>query len=118
MIGNIYHNANSAAGNAKLREIVANYEMARIPVVKVHYANHGAWAQFENGDIWRVLGANDRPRGYRCNVAYIERSISFDTYRTVICPAMINHPYSAIHLWGEGNLYIVEDFSMPFLKGD
>ena len=115
MIGNIYHNANSAAGNAKLREIVANYEMARIPVVKVHYANHGAWAQFENGDIWRVLGANDRSRGYRCNVAYIERSISFDTYRTVICPAMINHPYSAIHLWGEGNLYIMEDFSMPFL---
>lgn len=115
MIGNIYHNANSAAGNAKLREIVANYEMARIPVVKVHYANYGAYARFENGDIWRVLGANDGSRGYRCNIAYIERSISFDTYRTIICSAMINHPYSAIHLWGEGNLYIMEDFSMPFL---
>jgi hypothetical protein len=28
---------------------------------------------------------------------------------------MMNHPYSAIHLWGEGNLHIMEDFSMPLL---
>lgn len=115
MIGNIYYNSNSEAGNAKLKEIIANYEMARIPAVKICYAKYRSWAQFENGDIWRVLGANDGSRGYRCNVAYVERSISFDTYRVVICPAMRNHPYSAIHLWGEGSLYIMEDFSMPLL---
>lgn len=115
MIGNIYHNSNSEAGNAKLKEIVANYEMACIPAVEVHYTKYRAWAQFENGDIWRVLGANDGSRGYRCNVAYIERSISFDIYRTIICPAMRHHPYTAIHLWGDGNLHIMEDFSMPLL---
>lgn len=115
MIGNIYHNSNYEAGNAKLKQIVTNYAMARIPAVKVHYDKYRSWAQFENGDIWRVLGANDGSRGYRCNVAYVERSISFDTYRVIICPAMMNHPYSAIHLWGEGNLYIMEDFSMPLL---
>ena len=115
MIGNIYHNSNYEAGNAKLKQIVTNYEMARIPAVKVHYDRYRSWAQFENGDIWRVLGANDGSRGYRCNVAYVERSISFDTYRVIICPAMMNHPYSAIHLWGEGNIYIMEDFSMPLL---
>ena len=115
MIGNIYYNTNSEAGNAKLREIVASYEKARTPAVEVHYAKYRAWAQFENGDIWRVLGAHDGSRGYRCNVAYIERSISFDIYRTIICPAILNHPYSAIHLWGNGNLHIMEDFSMPFL---
>ena len=115
MIGNIYHNSNSEAGNAKLKEIVASYGMARIPAVKVCYAKHGAWAKFENGDIWRVLGANDGSRGYRCNVAYVERSISFEVYRTVIQPAMRSCPFSAIHLWGEGNLHIMEDFSMPLL---
>lgn len=109
MMGIIYHNANSVAGNAKLMEIVANYEMANISVVKRHYGKYGAYAQFENGDIWRVLGAHDGSRGYRCNIAYIERSISLDTYRTIIYPSLLNQPYSAIHLWGQGSLYITED---------
>ena len=115
MKGIIWYKDDWVKGFEQLEKIIEKYQQINISTKRFARSRFDSFAEFQNGDIWRVLGANDGSRGYRCNVAYIERSISFDTYRVIICPAMMNHPYSAIHLWGEGNLYIMEDFSMPFL---
>ena len=74
----------------------------------------GSTAEFGNGDFWRVCRASDCSRGVRCNVAYIQRSIPYDVYRTIISPVMFDFPFAAIRLWGEGNLHISDEVPLPF----
>lgn len=114
MKGIIYYNSSWENGNKQLQQIVTNYERMKIPVVKCHYLRSGSWAEFENGDTWKVLCANDFARGYRCNIAYIERSINYDIYRCIIAPTMMDFPFSAFRLWGEGNLHLDFDPPLPF----
>ena len=114
MKGIIYYESNSENANDELKKLVDKYNQMQIPVVKCHYRKIGSYAQFENGDIWQVVKANESARGYRCNIAYIERSINYDTYRCIIAPKMFNFPYSAIRLWGEGDLHISDEPPLPF----
>ena len=112
--GIIYYNSNWENGVTQLKQIEENYNQMKIATTRSHYMRHGSWVQFENGDVWKVLGAGDRARGYRWNIAYIERNISLDTYRCIIAPAAINFPFAAIRLWGEGNLHLDFDPPLPF----
>ena len=104
-------------GNLKLEEIIKNYEKCGITVCnKKNHSIVGSLVEFSNGDHWRVCSASDHFRGVRCNVAYIQRSIPYDIYRTVINPCMFDFPFSAIHLWGDGNLHIADEekIKLPF----
>lgn len=109
--GIIYYESSFEKANEELKKMIDRYNQKRIPVTKCHYKKIGSYAEFENGDTWKVVRANESARGYRCNIAYIERSIGYDTYRCVIAPTMIDFPFSAFHLWGEGNLHL--DFNPP-----
>jgi hypothetical protein len=109
--GIIYYESSFEKANEELKKMVDRYNQKHIPVTKCHYMRHGSWAKFENGDTWRVLYANDCARGYKWNIAYIERSINLDTYRCIIAPAAIDFPFAATRLWGEGNLHL--DFNQP-----
>lgn len=111
--GIIYYNSNWENGIAQLKQIEENYNRMKITTIHSHYMRHGSWVQFENGDVWRVLGVGGA-RGYRWNIAYIERSINWNTYRCVIAPAAINFPFAATQLWGEGNLHLDFDPPLPF----
>ena len=53
-------------------------------------------------------------RHARCNIAYIQRNIPYNIYRTVIEPTIVEYPFSGIQLWGEGNLYITNEIQRPF----
>lgn len=112
MKGIIYYNSNYENGIAQLKQIEENYKMANISATRSHYMRHGSWIQFENGDIWRVVRAGENARGYKWNIAYIERSIDLNIYSYIISPAALNFPFSAIHLWGEGTLYITSTTSI------
>lgn len=114
MKGIIYYNSSWENGNEQLKQIVTNYEHMGIPTTKCHYMQHNSLAKFENGDTWQVLYANDYARGYKCNIAYIERSIDYDIYRCIIAPKMLDFPFSAFRLWGEGNLHLDFDPPLPF----
>ena len=114
MRGIIYYESSSENANDELKKLVDRYNQMRIPVIKCHYKKIGSYAEFENGDIWQVVKANDSARGYRCNIAYIERSINYDTYRCIIAPKMLDFPYAAMRLWGEGNLHLDFDPPLPF----
>lgn len=112
--GIIYYSSDYAVGNAKLQQIVAGYERFGIPTTKCHYSKNGSRAEFENGDCWSVRYANDGARGSRWNVAYIERCIDYPIFRQVIMPAGCMSPFTAIHLFGEGDLHVDDKPSLPF----
>ena len=114
MRGIIYYNSDFINANEKLKTIVNQYNQAQIPVIKCHYKKIGSYAEFENGDIWQVIKANENARGYKWNVAYIERSIDYDIYQCIISPSAVSHPFSAIHLWGEGDLHLINEPPAPF----
>ena len=98
MRGIVWGNSFQTAKN-KLKEIEAQYEKLgykplskrngnRINVYEVVYAN---------GDMWQAIAANTNARGYKVNISYIDRSIPDDLIDTIIKPATISPPYTAIH---------------------
>ena len=100
-----------------LKQVILDYARADIEpsYSRSHFSSNYAWVTFENGDEWRVAGARDSSRGMACNIAYVERSVDYDTYRTIILPTVKNYPFRAIHLWGEGNLHITDEVQLrPF----
>ena len=114
MKGIIYYESSCEKANEELKKIVDRYNQMHIPVTKCHYKRIGSYVCFWNGDIWQVVRANEHARGYRYNIAYIERSIDYNTYRRIIAPKMIDFPYSGYKLWGEGNLHLNIDPPLPF----
>lgn len=114
MKGIIYYESSFEKANEELKKIVDRYNQMQIPVIKCHYKRIGSYAEFKNGDTWQVVKANDSARGFRCNVAYIERCINYDIYRCIIAPKMFDFPYSAMRLWGEGDLHISDEPPLPF----
>lgn len=109
MTGIIFYESDFIKANEELKKIVDKYNFMLIPVEQCHYKKSGSYARFENGDTWQVVKATETARGYRCNIAYIERCINRDIYHYIICHSMIDLPYSAIRLWGEGNLHIIDN---------
>lgn len=102
-------------GNKQLQELIEQYNKCHIPIAEVCYSkNINSFVEFKNGDTWKVVKANDSARGYRCNIAYIQRSIDYNVYRTIIAPKMFDFPYAAIRLWGEGDLHISDEVPLPF----
>ena len=100
-------------GNVQLLDIAQKYEMLQIDT-QIRRLKHGFTLECANGDYWSVRSANVRACGARCNIAYIERSIDLETYRCEIAPCLISFPYSAIRLWGEGDLHIDDCPMLPF----
>ena len=114
MKGIIFYGSSFVKANEELKKMVDRYNQMRIPVIKCHYKKIGSYAEFENGDVWRVVGASDNARGHRCNVAYVERCVDYNIYRTVIMHCLTAAPFTAINLWGEGDLHITPEPPLPF----
>ena len=104
--GVVYYNSNLNNAINQLNQIEERYNHMEIATIHKHYSYYSTQIQFENGDVWRTIRANNNARGYRWNIAYIERSISYNMYHYIINSAANVFPYCGIHLWGEGNLHI------------
>lgn len=94
-------------GNEQLLDIAKNYTIMRIEY-ELKQFKAGYILACENGDYWKVVPASTSARGCRCNIAYIQRNIDIDTYYETIAPCLTSLPYTAIRLFGEGNLRISE----------
>ena len=114
MKGIIYYNSSYKNGIAQLKQIEENYKMANISSTYSYYTRSRAEITFENGDNWKAIRAGENARGYRWNIAYIERSVDLNIYRCIISPSALSFPFSAIRLWGEGTLYITNEVPLPF----
>lgn len=114
MKGVIWHNNNYSEALEQLEKIIKNYERMNIPIARQCSTKNNTSVIFENGDTWEVIAAIERSRGKRCNIAYVERNIDSNIYQTIICRTIIDFPFSAIHLWGEGNLHLSAETPLPF----
>lgn len=98
----------------ELDEIIDDYVRFRCGIDKIVKNKNSYYVYFQNGDIWRAVKASDVMLGVRCNVAYVERNISYDIFCTIIGPCTVCPPFSAIQLYGEGNLHITDTIEHPF----
>lgn len=114
MKGIIWYRDDYSKGIEQLKIMINKYERMKIPVTENRFSKYDTYVVFENGDIWKVVGARKCGRANRCNVAYVERNIDYDIYKTIIAPTMINFPFSAVRFWGEGNLHISDEPPLPF----
>lgn len=114
MKGIIQYRDDYSKGIEQLKIMINKYERMKIPVTENHFSKYDTYVVFENGDTWKVVGARECGRANRCNVAYVERNIDYDIYKTIIAPTMINFPFSAVRFWGEGNLHISDEPPLPF----
>lgn len=94
-------------GNKQLLDIAKGYIIMKIKA-ELHQRKQGFALFCENGDSWKVISVPFSARGHRCNIAYIQRNIDIDTYYEIIAPCLTSLPYTAIRLFGEGNLRISE----------
>lgn len=114
MKGIIWYRDDYSKGIEQLKIMIDNYERMKIPVTENHFSKYDTYVVFENGDTWKVVGARECGRANRCNVAYVERNVDYNAYKTIICPSMICFPFSAVRFWGEGNLHISDEPPLPF----
>lgn len=114
MKGIIWYRDDYSKGIEQLKIMINKYERMKIPVTENHFSKYDTYVVFENGDTWKVVGARKCGRANRCNIAYVERNIDYDIYKTIITPTMINFPFSAVRFWGEGNLHISDEPLLPF----
>lgn len=114
MTGIIWYKDDWVKGFEQLEKIIEKYQKINISTTRFARSKFNSFAEFQNGDIWKIKKAGDCNRGYCCNVSYIERNIDYDIYRCVIFPCTKGYPYTAIHFWGEGDLHISAESPLPF----
>ena len=83
----------------KLKEIEEQYErLGYKPLTKRNgNASNTYELVYANGDMWQAVRAGENARGYKVNISYIDRSMPDDLIDTIIKPATISPPYTAIH---------------------
>lgn len=83
----------------KLKEIEEQYErLGYKPLTKRNgNASNTYELVYANGDMWQAVRVSENARGYKVNVSYIDRAIPDHLIDTIIKPATISPPYTAIH---------------------
>ena len=114
MKGIIWYKDDWTKGFEQLEKIIEKYQQINISTKRFVRSRFDSFAEFQNGDIWRVKCAGEQSRGQRCNVSYIERNIDYNTYECIISHCTTGFPYNAIRLWGEGNLQLTDAQLLPF----
>lgn len=114
MKGIIWYKDDWVKGFEQLEKIIEKYQQINISTKRFARSRFDSFAEFQNGDIWRVKCAGEQSRGQRCNVSYIERSIDYNIYECIISHCTTAYPYNAIRLWGEGDLHLTDAQPLPF----
>ena len=83
----------------KLKEIEEQYErLGYKPLTKRNgNASNTYELVYANGAMWQAVRAGENARGYKATISYIDRSIPDHLIDTIIKPATISPPYTAIH---------------------
>lgn len=114
MKGIIWYKNDREKAYEQLEKIAENYKRMNISNTRIIRSNFDSFAEFENGDNWKIVKVSEAGRGNCCNVSYVERNIDYELYRNIISPCTKSLPYTAIHFWGEGDLHISAEPPLPF----
>ena len=83
-------------GDKQLLKIEKQYNFSHIKTKRKVISKSSSWIEFENGDFWRVC-TNIRERGYKFNIAYIQRNFPKEAINNIIKPSMVPFPYQAFN---------------------
>lgn len=84
----------------KFLDIVDGYEAANIPIKEYHLSRSNSYAEFQNGDSWRVIpGTPDKIRGHRANIVYIDNCFSQEIKNEIIIATLTIPPYKAFYVF-------------------
>ena len=101
MIGIVWGKTRERAYH-QLSQIIEDYHFKGIKATKFINSIVNCFAEFENGDKWKAVGASDSARGNKCNISYIDKGIDIETIQTIIEPSTCCPPYQAFKFfWGE-----------------
>ena len=89
---------NQENGRRQFQQIIENYKQLTIKTIRIITSNNYDEAVFDNGDIWKAVNFGNS-RGQRCNIAYVEWTITKEEISTVIEPMATLKPYHAIHIF-------------------
>lgn len=90
-------------GLEQFKKIIEDYSYLGIKCDKPKVNADQAFVNFDNGDKWVVVKANESARGNSCNIAYIDRMISDELVETVIMPTIKAFPYQAYRYYNWSN---------------
>ena len=89
-------------GDNQLLKIEKQYNLFHIETKRKIMSSSGSWIEFENGDVWKVCTHTSSSRGYKYNIAYIERNIPEEVVNQIIKPQIMACPYQAFnYFWGD-----------------
>ena len=91
MKGIIWSCDRTGDGVEKLEYIIDRYEWTGIPVTRYVIKRDGSWAEFANGDSWRVVGMSESARGIKSNIAWIDSRINKEFFQTRIRNTLISY---------------------------
>lgn len=80
----------------RLDQIAIQYEQLHINPIRITKSKNEYNIVYENGDYWRTCLGNTSSRGYKCNISYIDNSISNEIIETIILPSTTSPPYQGI----------------------
>ena len=80
----------------KLDQIAIQYEQLHINPIRITKSRTEYIITYENGDYWRACLGSTSSRGYKCNISYIDNSISNEIIETIILPSTTRLPYQGI----------------------
>ena len=101
MKGIIWYNYQKS-GIIRLKNLIYEYEQMNISIVKKNLSTN-PFVVFSNGDIWKVVKANDNARGSCCNISLIEDGVEQQLIERIIMPATKSKPYRAIGYYSSIN---------------
>jgi hypothetical protein len=90
-------------GLDQFKKIIEDYNRLGIKGEKPKINTNLAFVDFDNGDRWVVMRANENVRGNVCNIAYIDRMIDEELVETIIMPTIKAAPYQAYKYYNWGN---------------
>ena len=82
-----------------LTKIVEDYLRSGHFCIKDKQLSSERVVTFDNGDQWKIVYASEYQRGQKCNISYIQRSISKDIIDNIIKPCTIAPPFQGYKEW-------------------
>lgn len=89
-------------GKRILEDIIEGYDIYNdIHKIDDLVSSNRRVCRFENGDSWTLITELLSARGYRFNIAYIDRAFGVRNIKEYFLPCLVYKPFSATHYFGE-----------------
>lgn len=95
MTGIIYGNTIQAA-EQKLDTMIEEWVRQHIKIKCLLRSPSGSKIMLSNNECWYTKLTNEFCRGFRCNVALIDKNIPQEIIEQVIMPCVTNRPWTAV----------------------